>query len=134
MVGLVVDPEGQPVADAWVLGRPVLRPDIVEWNFWRGDYHRNAFNGRFELHGLDPDKEVPIFVLEPKRKLGAVAQVSGRSAAGGSVTIRLEPCGTARVRIVNPDGRPISAYRDNLMIAMVVTPVTRQWWAATVIR
>ena len=68
-------------------------------------------NGRFQVHGLDPDIEVPVYFLEPKHELGATAHLSGKSAAGGPVTIRLEPCGTAKARLVDPVGKPIAGYR-----------------------
>ena len=58
-------------------------------------------DGRFEVHGLDPETEVPVYFLEPKRKLGGVVNLSGKSAAGGPVTVRLEPCGAAKARFVD---------------------------------
>ena len=58
-----------------------------------------------------PTVEVPVFFLEPERKLGATVRFSGRSASGGPVTVRLEPCGTARARLVDPDGKPLDRYR-----------------------
>ena len=45
---------------------------------WQGNYHGNARNGRFELHGLDPDADVPVYFLEPKRKLGATVLLPGQ--------------------------------------------------------
>ena len=68
--------------------------------------HGKVRDGRFEIHGLDPDAEVPVYFLDPKRKLGGVVNLSGKSAAGGPVTVRLEPCGAARARLVDPDGKP----------------------------
>ena len=65
-------------------------------------------DGRFEVHGLDPDAEVPIYFLEPKGKLGATVRLSGKSGSGGPVTVRLEPCGTARARLVDPTGKPVA--------------------------
>ena len=80
-------------------------------------------NGRFAVHGLDPDTEVPVYFLEPKRKLGAGVNLSGKSAAGGPVTVRLEPCGAAKARLVDPDGKPVArAIHATCMITMVVTP------------
>src|SRR5207247_2072202 len=61
-------------------------------------------DGRFTLHGLDADVEVPAFFLEPERKLGATVRFSGRSGSGEPVTVRLESCGTARARLVDPEG------------------------------
>ncbi len=89
---------------------------------WRGDRHGNVRNGRFELHGLDPDAEVPVHFLDPQHKLGATARFSGKSAAGEPITVRLEPCGTATARLVNPDGKPLGGLTQPRLIWMVVTP------------
>ena len=120
--GQIVGLDGQPVRDAWMLGRTIPLPQPVPWRFWWGEYHGNARNGRFELHGLAPDVEVAVFFLEPKQKLGAMASLSGRSDAGGPITIRLEACGTAMARLVDSAGKPLAGYRDPYLFSMVVTP------------
>ncbi len=79
-------------------------------------------NGRFEIHGLDPETEIPVYFLDPKRKLGGVVNLSGKSAAGGPVTVRLEPCGAARARIVGPDAKPVAGRLTSGIFIMVVTP------------
>ena len=40
-------------------------------------------DGRFEVHGLDPDAEVPVHFLDPKGKLGATVRLSGKSGRAG---------------------------------------------------
>ena len=60
------------------------------------------------MHGLDPETEVPVHFLQPERKLGATVRVSGKMAAQGPVTVRLEPCGMAMARLVGPDGKPVT--------------------------
>ena len=77
---------------------------------WSGDQHGTARNGQFELHGLDPDSEVPVSFLEPKRKLGATVRFSGKSAGGEPIVVKLEPCATATARLVGPDGKPLGGF------------------------
>jgi len=120
--GQVIGPDGQLVQDTWMISRVMLGPLGRTRQFWRGSEHGNTRNGRFEIHGLDPDAEVPIHFLEPKRKLGATAYFSGTSASGGPVTVRLEPCVTARARLIDPDGKPIGGFSKPWLISMVVTP------------
>jgi hypothetical protein len=79
-------------------------------------------NGRFALHGLAPNVEVPVFFHEPKRRLGALVNLSGESGAGGPITVRLQSCGTARARLIDSAGKPLAEYRDRYLISMVVTP------------
>ena len=70
MSGRVIGPDGQPISDTWLISRALLRPSAGARRIWWGDVHGTARDGRFELHGLDPDAEVPVHFLEPKRKLG----------------------------------------------------------------
>jgi RNA polymerase sigma factor (sigma-70 family) len=93
-------------------------------------------NGRFELPGCDPDKTYRVYLLdamihagiyaglradapfrktlngmmgEVDAKAGAVAEISAAKAKGGELTIRLQPCGTAQVRLRDADGKPARA-------------------------
>ncbi len=123
--GRAVDPDGQPVRDAWIFSRIVLQTwPTGAWKQWRV-YHDigrgQVHDGRFALHGLDAGIEIPVHFLEPERRLGATVRFSGKSAAG-PVTVRLEPCGTARARLVAPAGKPLDRYPARGLIAMVVTP------------
>jgi hypothetical protein len=120
--GRVVGPDGQPVREAWIFSRLILDPSREAARYWTGRYHGKLRNGRFEIRGLAPDAEVPVYFLDPERKLGAVVNLSVKSAAGGPVTVRLEPCGAARAWLVDPDGKPVEKPVPNLHIMMVVTP------------
>ena len=81
-----------------------------------------ARNGRFELHGLDPDTEVPVYFLDPQRKLGATVRFSGQPAASGPIAVRLEPCGAATARLVRSDHKALGGFTQPRLIGMVVTP------------
>ena len=130
--GQVIGPDGHPVNDAWMIGRNFLDASSSAWKRWSGDYHGMARGGHFEVHGLDPDAETPVYFLEPKRKLGttvvlssksialmtvanrtggvavgATVGFSGRSMTRGPITVHLEPCGSATARLVDP-GRQAS--------------------------
>jgi hypothetical protein len=120
--GRVVGPDGQTVADAWMLSRINLSRRAPLFRMWSGDEHGTARHGQFELHGLDPDSEVPVSFLEPKRKLGATVLFSGKSSGREPIVVKLEPCGTARARLVGPDGKPLVGFTPRAMISMVVTP------------
>ncbi len=122
VTGRVVGPDGQPNQDAWMISRACLFPSTSAWVSWRGSHHDRVKSGRFELHGLDPEAEVPGYFLDPHHKLGATAISSGKSAAGGPVTIPLQPCGAAKARLVDTGGKPIAGYRGSHLISMVVAP------------
>jgi hypothetical protein len=119
VTGRVVGPDGQPVPDAWMLSRVHLDKRLAVFRSWSGNYHGTARNGQFELHGLGPDSEIPVSFFEPKRKLGATVSFSGKSAGHEPLVVKLEPFGTAKARLVGPDGKPVGGLR--LLISMVVT-------------
>jgi hypothetical protein len=68
--------------------------------------------GRFELRGCDPEKVYPVYFLDARNGLGAVAEVAGK-AADQPVTVRLTPCGSAALRFVDGRGTPKPGYRPN---------------------
>jgi RNA polymerase sigma factor (sigma-70 family) len=118
----VVRPDGQPAREARVFTRLLLAPQPWATRmFWLG-FHGDVRDGRCELHGLPPDEEVPVFFLDPKDQVGAVASISAGAAKDGPIAVRLEPCGMAMARLVDPKGRPLAGYRDPFIMAMVVTP------------
>jgi len=118
----VAGPDGRPVQEAKVVSRLLLLPQPVPWRRYWGEYQGDVRDGRCELHGLAPDAEVPVFFFEPKSKLGATARFSVKAAAGSPIAVRLEPCGKAMARLVDPTGKPLVGYRDPYLISMVVTP------------
>ena len=117
--GQAVGPDGQPVRDAWVCSRLMLRtqPD-GGWKLFIliGDHSRSSLrDGRFILHGLDPNSadEVPAFFLEPERKLGADRSVLGAigrqwAGHGSTRTVRYgqAPAGHARGQATRSASRP----------------------------
>jgi hypothetical protein len=120
----VVDPDGKPVARAIAFGR-----SYVPYNENR--FHLVGFNGapptlpvrdgRLDVPGLDPEAPTTVYVLDPEGQLGATVALSAASAKDGPATIRLAPCGSARARFINKDGKPV-AGRDAADLALVVTP------------
>jgi RNA polymerase sigma factor (sigma-70 family) len=119
--GRVVGPDGQPIQDAWMISRVCLPASTSAWLMWRAQHHGSVKSGRFEIHGLDPDAAVPVYFLDPHHKLGATASFTGKSAAGGPVTVRLEPCGSARARLVDASGKPVVGFLCRREISMAVT-------------
>jgi protocatechuate 3,4-dioxygenase beta subunit len=114
--GRVEGPDGQTVTDAFILS--TLRIEAFSPH-WRGDYQIPVRDGRFQLHGLDPEGSSRIHVLDPEHEWGATVDVSGKQA-GEELTIRLQPAGQARARFVGPDGKPVARHQP--MLEFVATP------------
>ncbi len=118
----LIGPDGQPARDVQVYSRVVLGPTAAAaLRFWPPPWIEIARRGHFEVHGLDLETDVPVHFLQPERKLGATVRVSGKMAAQGPVTVRLESCGLAMARLVGPDGQPVTGQSRGSMM-MVITP------------
>ena len=120
--GRAVGPDDRSIPTAAMISRVLLQPSPSAGLLWQPNYTAQVRDGRFEIHGLDPHVEVPIHFLESKGKLGATAHFSGKSASGEPVTVRLEPCGMAKARLIDRDGKPVAGFRGASLIAIVVTP------------
>ena len=116
--GRVVAPDGQPVESAAIISRlevedahPTVRnaPSIY------------ARDGRFELHGLDPEQTVPVIFFDAVHEWGATVELSGKQA-GEDVLIQLKPNGRARARFVGPDGRPLAGFQLGFNFELIITP------------
>jgi RNA polymerase sigma factor (sigma-70 family) len=115
--GRIEGPDGQTVTGAFVITALRVEPTHPSW--LARDQMIPARDGRFELHGLDPRGSARISVLDPDHEWGATVDISGKPA-GEDLTIRLQPCGRARVRFVAPDGRPVT--RPEAVFEFVATP------------
>jgi len=99
--------------------KPVAHAVMVCWNhvenggLWKGyiDVSVPVRDGTFELRGCDPEETYPVYFLDARNKLGATARLSAKEAAGKEVTVRLEPCGSAVLRFVDKEGKPLKGFR-----------------------
>jgi hypothetical protein len=114
--GCVVGPDGQTVEKAEIIA-------ALDFNYsrlwWRGGSTIPARDGRFELHGLNPEKVIQVAFLDADHELGLAIDLSG-THAGQEMTIQLQPCGSARARFVGHDGKPVAGFDPFLEI--LVTP------------
>ncbi len=121
MKGRAIGVDGQPVQDAWTISRVIVSNGLLQR--WLGNVHGRVWDGRFALHGLAPDAVVPVYFLDPKGKRGATFNVSSKVSSANPDTVRLEPCGAAKARLVNSAGRPLIQYPlGSYFIVMVATP------------
>ncbi len=111
--GRIVDEQQQLVEPVLVISRLNISPAILTW---RGDRHETR-GGRFQLAGLDPDREYPVLFLDPKRQLAAKVMIRAQSE---SPTVVLKPCGKATARFVDENGQPLVGAHANLHF--ILTP------------
>jgi len=116
--GRLVGPDNKPVGEALLSSCLFIAPFDREWSARSPLVVRN---GQFELHGLDPEKPVPLYVLDPKDQWGAKLEVSGRNE-GDPLVVKLLPCGAAEVRFVDLEGKPVAGYQPSLQIVFTPGP------------
>ena len=111
--GDLVDAEGAAIKNAVMLSRLNIHATSP---FWRG-FPQDVLDGKFEITGLAPDKEYPIYFLDSKRRLGATLTAKAGMDAPRMV---LQPCGEAKMRFVDDAGKPVANYEPTVQI--MVTP------------
>ncbi|QDT88419.1 M56 family metallopeptidase [Gimesia algae] len=119
VAGTLIDEQGQSIKHAIMISRLKLDPLSPDWRGLPVELN----NDTFELHGLREGVEYPVYFLDPKNRLGAVAKISARTKGSKIV---LKPCGSANARYVDSDGKPI-AEKIIGGLYLVVTPGTPKY-------
>jgi RNA polymerase sigma factor (sigma-70 family) len=150
LTGRAVGPDGEPIRDGLLISRTIVQP-------LRKPAPRTIpiKDGMFTLPGCVADRSYPILMLDPVQGLAAYAQITPQRATAATngpsagpkglaavPTIPLTKCGTATVRLVDADGRPLAGRRpvvwfwlpddhpaspDGRITARYSTPIDASW-------
>jgi RNA polymerase sigma factor (sigma-70 family) len=148
IAGRLVGPDDKPVASALMFvssHKPRTEKTM---------HPVHVRDGRFEVRGCDPEREYQLVFLEyphaprplmmaeglqtfgqlwmaelinAKDKLGTSVMVVARKAVGEPLIVRVTPCGSAKLRIVDAAGKPKADFIPWLQL--VVTPGPPLWKA-----
>jgi RNA polymerase sigma factor (sigma-70 family) len=141
--GTLVDPDGKPVKDAVMLvGR--FRPP---WE--KALSPIEIHDGHWELRGCDPQRTYHVLFLAtpdkpqlvltaegvgsngrlllpqlmgPKVKFGASLEVSAKNTKKEPLEVRLKPTGSARLHLVNAQGKPAPGLEPSLELVVTSGP------------
>jgi protocatechuate 3,4-dioxygenase beta subunit len=116
VAGELVRSDGRPPQRTIMLHRGLMLPYSDE--FWMANPAMFAGN-RFEIRGVPPDDDLPVFLLDPDARQGKRLAVRA-SDSGQPLRVKLDPCGSLTMRFVDLEGKPIAGHSPSLM--MVFTP------------
>jgi RNA polymerase sigma factor (sigma-70 family) len=128
VAGHVVTPDGKPVLEAFAFGRSYVPSSDHPYPMTVGNGtppQVEVKDGCFEIPGCDPEKPVTFYFLDVKDHLGGTAEISGRLAAQGPITVRLRPTASASILLKRPDGKvpDYNEARGQLAgLRLVITP------------
>lgn len=111
----VVDTAGAPVADA-----VLVCPTGLAVGLHNGQQSQPIRDGLLRIPGQDPNQPVTVYILDREHALGARAELRVK-ASGEPPVVRLEPCGSARVRFLNEHGEPVAGrpfFADGVMMTL----------------
>jgi hypothetical protein len=109
--GRVLGQDGTPVA-VGVMISPTYVPEPRQVK----GYPLPVRDGRFALPGCDPGRTVRVWFFDAKGQQGAVADIPGDPDA--EPVVRLAPCQTGGVRIVDAFGRPLARPSPRLELVL----------------
>jgi hypothetical protein len=116
--GKLVGPDGKPVAGALAIGLTHDPVNVNNWSYRNDLAYRTRLESQtlptaeFAVLGLDPKKSRTLTFLHKERKLIAHLGVEGN--AKGPLTVRLEPWGVLKGRLVDARGQPLRDVRLRL--------------------
>jgi hypothetical protein len=117
VTGTLLGPQGKPVAAKTLM---ICHTNVSALSpYWR--FPVEVRDGRFELHGCDPNKSYPVFFLDAHNHWAANVTLSGKQA-GKPVAVQLAMCGKATARFINPQGKAVANLHPWIEIAVTPGP------------
>ena len=94
------------------IGQPVVRADVISPSFTPrevrvGQDVVRAVDGRFQLRGLNPAAPTVLYAIDAEGKEGATLRLEPGFDHEQVHAVRLQPCGRARVRLLDESGEPL---------------------------
>ena len=128
VAGRLIAPDGKPVPEAFAFGRSYVPFGDRPYPMTVGNGtppQIEVKDGRFEIPGCDPEKPVTFYFLDVKDHLGGTAEISGRLAAKGPITVQLRPTASASILLKRPGDKVPDYYEARSQLAglrLIITP------------
>ena len=105
--GTVVGPKGEAVRRGVVFTGTPLQTHSQQY-YGEEEWDRPIKDGRFAVEGCDPSAPTELYIFDPVHQWGTTVRFDPKVQAGEPLKVTLEPCGSARVRFLDPKSRPIT--------------------------
>jgi hypothetical protein len=100
----VVDPQGRPIAGVNIQGAA------------SDGYAQTISEPTFAVANLSPGEVRTIVFHHEERKLGWVMRLKADEAGPQPISVRLQPVGTLRARLLHPDGAPATGTEVEILV------------------
>jgi RNA polymerase sigma factor (sigma-70 family) len=110
--GRLLGPDGKPVAKA----RMLYRRKSLDWRVPQME----VSDGRFQFPLADLETVFRVIFFDAEKGLGAAVDIAGKDLKKELLTVRMAPCGQARVRFVDSTSKPLANYRP--LVWLLVPP------------
>lgn len=85
----------------------VLRIQHRDPEWGKNHFLQFAQDGAFELRGLDPARPQTVCFLDSEHFWGTTLEVNAGQQKNQELLVKLQPCGSARMRFVDANGQPV---------------------------
>jgi hypothetical protein len=112
----VFTPDGHPAVKFTAISRSYIPTGFelfqASWNAME------CRDGELILPGCDPEKGGSISLYDLEHSLGTTLNFTGAQASGPPLTVTLEPCGAAAVRLLDAMGKPLTGRQPEIHIVL----------------
>jgi RNA polymerase sigma factor (sigma-70 family) len=110
----LVGPNGEPVRQTLVVNPGHIRQGYTH------EYPEplRMTASEFTLNGLNWDSENVVYVYSSDKQLGARLRLTAEDAVRGPLNVKMQPCGTARVRLVDEKGKFMDGWKAELELVL----------------
>jgi len=113
--GTVVGPKGDVVLRGVVFTDTPLQTHSQQY-LGGEQWGRPIKDGRFTVEGCDPSAPTELYFFDPEHQWGTTVRFDPKVQAGKPLKVALEPCGSARVRFLDPKNRPLTGPDSSMSV------------------
>jgi hypothetical protein len=115
--GTVVGPKGEKVMRGVVFTGTPLHTHSQQLHS-EDPWAQPLTGGRFAVPGCDPKAPTELYFFDPEHQWGATVTFDPKADAGKPLAVTLQPCGSAKVRFLDPKKKPVTGPVSDMAITV----------------